>query len=338
MYWTIYNVYLSLPNREGHCDLDGAALVQQADDTESVFEEWMRTYHSSSAPVIEHYRALGPFIEMDGDRSIGGIAADIVAAVDQGIPPHQASVAGTAGAPYTVTPDLPGGLTLDPASGTISGTPASVSAATIYTVVAGNGAGAVSTTVQITVEPAGTVLYQILAIQGQTQQHDEWCWAADCSSILDFLGNPQTQCNIVNSELQISDACQSAPFSWSNYANTPTEDLFVKLPSTCDALARFGVPATGQSAALPFSAVQTEIGANRPFIFRWLWVDDGGHHQLVAFGWDLRNGFPEMYYMDPWVGDIKSASYDWVCNGTEIGRTDDAQGTHSWVETLTLNP
>jgi adenylate kinase len=83
VYWTIYNVYLSLPNREGHCDLDGAALVQQADDTESVFEEWMRTYHSSSAPVIEHYRALGPFIEMDGDRSIGGIAADIVAAVDQ---------------------------------------------------------------------------------------------------------------------------------------------------------------------------------------------------------------------------------------------------------------
>jgi hypothetical protein len=264
--------------------------------------------------------------------------ATIVAAADQEILPHQPSVTGTAGPPYTVTPDLPGGLTLDPASGTISGTPASVSAATIYTVVAGNGAGAVSTTVQITVEPAGTVLYQILAIQGQTQQHDEWCWAADCSSILDFLGNPQTQCNIVNSELQISDACQSAPFSWSNYANTPTEDLFVKLPSTCDALARFGVPATGQSAALPFSAVQTEIGANRPFIFRWLWVDDGSHHQLVGFGWDLRNGQPEMYYMDPWVGDIKSASYDWVCNGTEIGRTDDAQGTHSWVETLTLNP
>ena len=71
------------PNREGHCDLDGAALVQRADDTESVFEERMRTYHSSRAPVIEHYRTLGRFIKMDGDRSIGGIAADIVAAVDQ---------------------------------------------------------------------------------------------------------------------------------------------------------------------------------------------------------------------------------------------------------------
>ena len=265
----------------------------------------------------------------------------IVAAVDQGIPPHQASVAGTAGAPYTVTPDLPGGLTLDPAAGTISGTPTAVSPATTYTIVAGNGAGAVSTTIQITVEPAGTVLYQILAIQGQTQQHDEWCWAADCSSILNFLGTPQTQCNVVNSELQPSETCKSeseAPFSWNDWANTPTEDLFVTLPSTLDALARFGVPSTGQSAALSFPAVQTEIGANRPFIFRWLWVDDGSHHQLVGFGWDLRNGQPEMYYMDPWVGDIKSASYDWVCNGTEIGRTDDAQGTHSWVETLTLNP
>ena len=33
--------------------------------------------------IIEPYRTLGRFIEMDGDRSIGGIAADIVAAVDQ---------------------------------------------------------------------------------------------------------------------------------------------------------------------------------------------------------------------------------------------------------------
>ena len=46
----------------------------------------MRTLRPRSnirAPVIEHYRTLGRFIEMDGDRSIGGIAADIVAAVDQ---------------------------------------------------------------------------------------------------------------------------------------------------------------------------------------------------------------------------------------------------------------
>ena len=33
--------------------------------------------------IIEPYRTLGRFIEMDGDWSIGGIAADIVAAVDQ---------------------------------------------------------------------------------------------------------------------------------------------------------------------------------------------------------------------------------------------------------------
>jgi len=274
-----------------------------------------------------------------GGTSIYYAQPDIVAAVDQGILPHPVSSTGTPGEPYTVTPDLPGGLTLDPAAGTISGTPTAVSPATPYIIVAGNGAAAVSTTIQITVEPAGTVLYQILAIQGQTQQHDEWCWAADCSSILNFLGNPQTQCDVVNSELGITYACQSAPFSWNDYANTPVEDLFVTLPSTVDALARLGVPSTGQSAALSFPSVQTEIGANRPLIFRWLWVDDGGHHQLLGYGWDLRNGFPEVYYMDPWVGEgMKSASYAWVCNGTETGRTDDVQGTHSWVETLTLNP
>jgi hypothetical protein len=264
----------------------------------------------------------------------------IVAAADQGIIPRQVSVAGSAGAPYAVVPNLPGGLTLDPATGTISGSPTAVSPATTYTIVAGNGAGAASTTVQITVEPAGTVLYQILAIQGQTQQHDEWCWAACCSTILTLLGKPQTQCDVANAEEGIDYACDgSAPFSWNDWANTPVENLFTSLPDTQDALAKFGVPSTGQDSSLTFSQIQTEIGANRPFIFRWLWTDDGDHHQLLCFGWDLRNGRQEVYYMDPWVGEgIKQATYVWVCNGTENGRTDDAQGAHSWVQTLTLNP
>jgi hypothetical protein len=33
--------------------------------------------------VIEHYRALGRFTEVDGDRPIGIIAAGIVAAVER---------------------------------------------------------------------------------------------------------------------------------------------------------------------------------------------------------------------------------------------------------------
>jgi adenylate kinase len=80
---TIYNVYGKPPQKEGFCDVDGAALVQRADDTEKVFEERMRAYTASTAPVVEHYRALGRFAEVDGDRPITEVAAGIVAAVER---------------------------------------------------------------------------------------------------------------------------------------------------------------------------------------------------------------------------------------------------------------
>ena len=80
---TIYNVYMNPSKRDGFCDIEGAALVQRADDTEAVFKERMRAYEGLTAPVIEHYRGLGRFAEVDGDRPIGEIAAGIVAAVER---------------------------------------------------------------------------------------------------------------------------------------------------------------------------------------------------------------------------------------------------------------
>jgi adenylate kinase len=80
---TIYNVFMNPTKRDGFCDVEGAALVQRADDTEEVFKERMRAYEALTAPVIDHYRALGRFAEVDGDRAINVIAAGIVAAVEQ---------------------------------------------------------------------------------------------------------------------------------------------------------------------------------------------------------------------------------------------------------------
>jgi adenylate kinase len=80
---TIYNIHGKPPKRDGFCDVEGAALVQRADDTEEVFKERMRAYEALTAPVIEHYRALGRFVEVDGDRPIEAIAPGIVAAVER---------------------------------------------------------------------------------------------------------------------------------------------------------------------------------------------------------------------------------------------------------------
>lgn len=80
---TIYNVYVNPPKVHGICDIEGASLVQRADDTEQVFAERMRAYSALTAPVVEHYRALGRFAEVDGDRPIAEVAAGIIAAVER---------------------------------------------------------------------------------------------------------------------------------------------------------------------------------------------------------------------------------------------------------------
>ena len=78
---TIYNIYLQPPKVEGKCDLDGTPLERRSDDTEEVFRERMRTYESQTAPVVEHYRALGRFEEVDGNQPVSAVAAGVEAAV-----------------------------------------------------------------------------------------------------------------------------------------------------------------------------------------------------------------------------------------------------------------
>ena len=80
---TIYNVYAKPPRISGICDIEGAALVQRADDTEEVFAERMRAYTALTEPVVEHYRATGRFAEVDGNRPIDVVVAGIAAAVER---------------------------------------------------------------------------------------------------------------------------------------------------------------------------------------------------------------------------------------------------------------
>lgn len=78
---TIYNIYLQPPKADEKCDLDGTPLARRSDDTEEVFQERMRTYESLTAPVVEHYRSLGRFEEVNGEQPVNEVAAGVVAAV-----------------------------------------------------------------------------------------------------------------------------------------------------------------------------------------------------------------------------------------------------------------
>ncbi len=80
---TIYNIYLQPPKVEGRCDVEGATLVQRNDDTEECFAGRMQSFDSLTAPVIEHYRALGRFAEVNGDQPVTEVGTGIVASVER---------------------------------------------------------------------------------------------------------------------------------------------------------------------------------------------------------------------------------------------------------------
>lgn len=64
-------------------------------------------------------------------------------------------------ASYGISPALPAGLTLNPATGIISGTPSSASPQATYTVTAQNSSGATTATITVSVLPAQNVLLEL---------------------------------------------------------------------------------------------------------------------------------------------------------------------------------
>jgi adenylate kinase len=77
----IYNIYSNPPRTPGICDVDGSALTQRPDDSESVFAERMKTFEALTAPVIEHYRKQGRFQEINGDHAVDHVTSDIESAL-----------------------------------------------------------------------------------------------------------------------------------------------------------------------------------------------------------------------------------------------------------------
>lgn len=74
---SIYNMYTNPPATDARCDLDGSELIQRPDDTEPVFLERMKTFDRQTAPVIQHYRALGCFEEVDGNQPVEAVLSAI---------------------------------------------------------------------------------------------------------------------------------------------------------------------------------------------------------------------------------------------------------------------
>jgi adenylate kinase len=65
------------PNLE--CPECGETLVRRPDDERDVVERRVGVYLRETAPVVEHYRVAGVLRQMDGDRDIDAVRADLLA-------------------------------------------------------------------------------------------------------------------------------------------------------------------------------------------------------------------------------------------------------------------
>lgn len=76
-----YHEVSSPPRVAGKCDRCGGELYQRADDTPETVRKRIEVYLKETAPLIDYYQGQGRLVEIDGERGIDEVGADMVAAI-----------------------------------------------------------------------------------------------------------------------------------------------------------------------------------------------------------------------------------------------------------------
>jgi adenylate kinase len=77
----VYNLVSNPPATDGICDLDGAELVQRADDEEATVRARMAQQVPPLLEVVEHYRDHGVLTTVDGRQAIEDVTDALLSAV-----------------------------------------------------------------------------------------------------------------------------------------------------------------------------------------------------------------------------------------------------------------
>jgi adenylate kinase len=77
----MYQKDLMPPKVPGKCDVCGGELYERADDTVETAHKRLDVYFRDTAPLIEYYRRLGLLAEVDGNRAVELVTADLEKAI-----------------------------------------------------------------------------------------------------------------------------------------------------------------------------------------------------------------------------------------------------------------
>ena len=72
-----YHLTSDPPKKDGVCDRDGETLVQREDDHEEVVARRLQEYAAQTEPLIEYYRERADMVEVDGNRPMDAVFADL---------------------------------------------------------------------------------------------------------------------------------------------------------------------------------------------------------------------------------------------------------------------
>lgn len=77
----MYNIYFSLPKKEGVCDKCGGELFQRDDDKEETIKKRLDVYDAQTAPLMEYYKKKGIVKSVMGLGDINEIFSKVCAAL-----------------------------------------------------------------------------------------------------------------------------------------------------------------------------------------------------------------------------------------------------------------
>lgn len=73
-----YHVKFNAPKVDSVCDNCGGELYQRADDNSETMKNRLGVYEDSTRPLIEYYKKVGKYTEIDGRQPIGKVTEDLV--------------------------------------------------------------------------------------------------------------------------------------------------------------------------------------------------------------------------------------------------------------------
>lgn len=72
-----FHVKFKIPKKFGFCDNCGGELYQRADDSAETMKNRLSVYEASTRPLIDYYKNLGKYAQIDGRQPIDKVTSDI---------------------------------------------------------------------------------------------------------------------------------------------------------------------------------------------------------------------------------------------------------------------